>query len=304
MANARIFISYRRDDSAGFARAIGDALGQRFGRERIFLDVDDIGAGEAFDAEIERAVGASSVLLVLIGRRWAGAVDGTPQRRIDDPEDFVRHEVETGLARGLQVIPLLLDGATMPVEHELPEAMRPLARRQALPIDNARFNADIEHLEAVLRGVLGRRVGAPVSPRARLGLGAATLVVIAAAGFGWWRSQGRPAINGNWVAQARYDWPNADYTERFTFDGEGRDLHGKAGFLGSYRGIVEGRVEPAGNLTFLTRSHEQLGSGAPKETTHRYRGKLTRDSLRLVMQTEGGFTEHVPVEFKAQRELP
>lgn len=300
----RIFISYRRDDSAGFARAIGDALGQRFGREQIFLDVDDISAGEAFDAEIERAVGASSVLLVLIGRRWAGPVEGSTLRRIDDPDDFVRHEVETGLARGLQVIPLLLDAAAMPLEHELPEAIRPLARRQALPIDNARFNADIAHLETVLRNLLGRRIGPPPSPWRRVALGAGVLLLVAGGGFAWWRSQARPALNGAWVAQVRYDWPNANYTERFEFDGAGRNLHGKASFLGMFRGIVEGQVDPDGSLAFTTRSQEQLGTGAPLQTTHRYHGRLEDGVLRLSMQTEGGASEHVPVDITARRARP
>lgn len=301
MAESRIFISYRRDDSAGFARAIGDALGQRFGRDRIWLDVDDIGAGQAFDAEIERAVGAASVLLVLIGRRWAGPVEGSALRRIDDPQDFVRHEVETGLARGMALIPLLLDGAAMPTEHELPESLSALARRQALPIDNARFDADIARLEAVLRKALAQRIEPDGSWRRLLLIGGVAIALLAGGGYGWRRSQARPPVNGNWTAAVSYDWPNANYIERFAFDGDGPELFGKASFLRADRAIVDGRVDTDGNLVFTIRTQEQVGSGDAREVTHRYRGRLQGDEIRFTMQTEGGYSPHVPVDFVARR---
>lgn len=177
MTSAQIFISYRRDDSAGYARAIGDALAQRFGPERVFIDVDDIGAGQSFDRAIDEAVAGSRVLLVLIGRRWLATAEGAPRRRLDDPDDLVRHEVASGLAKGLQVIPLRVD-----------------------------------------------------------------------------------------------------------------------------RGLLEGRIDADGSLQFSTRTQEQLGADGPlRELTHRYRGRLAGDELRLVLQTEGGSSPHRPVEFTARR---
>src|SRR5882672_2571322 len=100
MRTAQIFISYRRDDAAGYARAVYDELARHFGAERVFIDVDDIAAGQAFDEVIRRAVGTSQVLLVLIGKRWLGERDGAPAR-ISEAGDFVRIEVAAALARGM-----------------------------------------------------------------------------------------------------------------------------------------------------------------------------------------------------------
>ena len=154
MPAPQIFISYRRDDAAGYARAVGDELARHFGAERVFIDVDDIGAGLAFDDAIRQAVGASRVLLVMMGKRWQGERAGAVPR-IFDAGDFVRLEVAAALAAGLRVIPLLIDGAAMPTEAQLPDDLRPLARRNALEIDNTRFAADIERLVAALRDALG-----------------------------------------------------------------------------------------------------------------------------------------------------
>lgn len=337
MSAAQIFISYRRDDSAGYARAIGDALAQRFGAERVFMDVDDIGAGHAFDRAIDDAVGGARVLLVLIGRRWLAVPAGATRPRLEEPDDFVRHEVATGLARGLQVIPLLLDGATMPVETDLPEPLRPLARRQALVIDHARYAADVERLVAALRAALGEvapatgpvagtrgLAGAAPAPEGRqtdrrrlasalvLGGGVAALVVST-----WlWRGRtgepddaatgvapARPAINGRWAAEVAYPWSSQRFIEHFLFEGDGTALHGTAAFLRVDRGIVDGRIAADGELHFATRTQEQSGA-ALSGLTHRYRGRLIGEELRLVMQTEGGVSPRTPVEITARRVAP
>ena len=154
MPAPQIFISYRRDDAAGYARAVCDELARHFGAERVFMDVDDIGAGLAFDDAIRQAVGASRVLLVVMGKRWQGERAGAASR-INDAGDFVRLEVAAALGAGLRVIPLLIDGATMPTDAQLPDELRPLVRRNALEIDNTRFAADIERLVAALRDALG-----------------------------------------------------------------------------------------------------------------------------------------------------
>jgi hypothetical protein len=153
MQPAQVFISYRRDDAAGYARAIGDELARQFGAERVFIDVDDIHAGQPFSEVIERQIGASQVLLVLIGRRWLGEqAGGSP--RIGEAGDFVRREVAAGLAQGARVIPVLLDGAPMPSESQLPAELRALAGRNALEIDNSRYPADMSRLVSALRDAL------------------------------------------------------------------------------------------------------------------------------------------------------
>jgi TIR domain len=320
MRAAQIFISYRRDDAAGYARAVYDELARHFGADRVFIDVDDIDAGERFGEVIQRAMGESQVLLVLIGKRWQGEREGGALPRLRDPADLVRKEVATGLARGMVVMPLLLDGAAMPTEAQLPDELRALAQRNALEIGNTRFAADVERLVAALREALGEP--APPAPRRAATVGwvlAGGALVAAIAGTLWYArtpadgdraalsapaprasKEARLAINGSWLAQVDYDWPNAHHAERFVFGGEGGELHGSASFLGVARGVLEGSVEPDG-LRFVTRTSE-MGAAGTVETVHRYRGRLVGDELRFVMQTEGSSSAHVPVEFVARRE--
>jgi hypothetical protein len=106
----------------------------------------------------------------------------------------------------------------------------------------------------------------------------------------------RPDINGDWQAELTYDWPNARYTERFRFAGDAAELHGSASFLGVPRGLLEGQLE-ADALRFVTRTAELNGG----ETLHRYRIRLEAGEWRGVMQTEGGSSTHLPVEFVARR---
>jgi len=110
----------------------------------------------------------------------------------------------------------------------------------------------------------------------------------------------RPAINGLWQAQVSYDWPNANYQESFNFAGSDTQLYGSASFTGSMNGILEGTI--AGDtMRFITKTPESLGSGPGQEAIHRYQGKIVGDEIKFVMQTEGGYSAHVPIEFTAKR---
>ncbi len=285
MHHAQVFISYRRDDTAGYARALYDELAQQLGADRVFIDVDDIQPGQPFAQVIQHQVGAATVLLVLIGKRWRGAREGMPPR-IDDSSDFVRCEVAAGLASSARVIPVLLDGAAMPTESQLPEALRALAGRNALEIDNTRYAADIDRLLAAVRVALGEPPATASRPTAAaasgvsLGLwlfGAAVAIV---AGIVWWQMgrpvaqavAARPDINGLWQADVRYDWPNADYVEHFEFRGEGNELHGSASFLRVPRRVFNGYVNE-GSLRFTTLTQETTG-GSSADITHRYEGRF------------------------------
>ncbi len=124
-----IFISYRRDDTGGYAGRLYDRLYEHFDSTRLFRDIDNIEPGLDFVEAIEQAVGSCDVLIALIGKRWLFISGDTRKRRIDDPEDFVRLEIATALKRKICVIPVLIEGASMPSQAELPDVLRRLARR-------------------------------------------------------------------------------------------------------------------------------------------------------------------------------
>jgi hypothetical protein len=154
---ARIFISYRRKDGSGSAGRLHDRLRERYGRDNVFMDVDSIEPGLDFIEVIERTVGSCDVLIALIGRQWLTITEADGQRRIDDPQDFVRHEVATALKRNIRVIPALIQNARMPRAEELPEVLKPLTRRNALELSDTHFHRDVDSLIETLDRVLGAR---------------------------------------------------------------------------------------------------------------------------------------------------
>src|SRR5512147_473445 len=109
-----IFISYRRDDSAPSAGRLCDRLGTEFGAEQVFMDVDDIPPGADFSAHISAKIGGCDALLAVIGKQWLTARNAGGQLRLSDPDDLVAREIALALQRGIVVIPVLVEGATMP----------------------------------------------------------------------------------------------------------------------------------------------------------------------------------------------
>jgi TIR domain len=149
-ASGRIFISYRREETAYPAGWLYDRLADRFGGRQVFKDVDSIQLGDDFVEVITRAVGSCDVLVALIGDQWLTITDAHGRRRLDDPDDFVRLEIEAALTRKVRVIPILVDGARMPRADELPDSLVKLVRRQALELSPARFEFDTSRLLKVL----------------------------------------------------------------------------------------------------------------------------------------------------------
>jgi hypothetical protein len=145
-----IFLSYRRDDAASAAGRLADRMRERFGGDSIFRDLDSIGAGDDFPDTIREAIRAAAAVLVVIGRRWLDARDAGGGRRLDDPGDYVRLEIETALALGVQIFPVLVEGAQMPREVDLPPTLAPLARRNAWELSERRWSYDAEQLAAQL----------------------------------------------------------------------------------------------------------------------------------------------------------
>jgi hypothetical protein len=150
-----IFISYRREDTAYAAGWLYDRLAENFGGVQVFKDVDSVRPGEDFVQAIVTAVGSCAVLLVLIGRYWLSAVDRRGQPRLDDAADWVRLEIEAGLTRDVSVIPILCDGAPMPLADALPSSIQGLARRQAVELSPMHFTSDIDRLFATLSKAYG-----------------------------------------------------------------------------------------------------------------------------------------------------
>jgi hypothetical protein len=154
VATGRVFISYRREETAYAAGWLYDRLVARLGEGNIFKDVDSIELGEDFVEAVTAAVGSCDVLLALIGDEWLTVKDEMNHRRIDDPDDFVRLEIEAALARDVRVIPVLVDGAAMPHADELPASLAALVRRQALELSPDRFYFDTGRLLDVLERTL------------------------------------------------------------------------------------------------------------------------------------------------------
>lgn len=152
---AGIFISYRRDDAKHAAGRLVDRLVTAVGRDKLFMDVDNIEPGLDFVKVLNDQVGRADVLLALIGPGWLNARDVRGNRRLDNPADFVRIEIEAALARDIRVVPVLLDGAELPEPETLPDSLRPLLRRNAIRISHERFGAEADELAAAMRRALG-----------------------------------------------------------------------------------------------------------------------------------------------------
>jgi len=144
--SSRIFVCYRREDSADVTGRIYDRLSGHFGREHVFKDVDSIPLGVDFRAHLERVVGSCDAVVVVIGDRWL-LVEAGGSRRVDDSHDFVRVELETALERQIPVVPVLVGRAGLPRERDLPPSLAPLAYRQGTVVrPDPDFHHDMDRL--------------------------------------------------------------------------------------------------------------------------------------------------------------
>jgi hypothetical protein len=219
-----IFISYRRADVPFAAGRLGDVLSHEFGDRLIFRDIDDIEAGVDFTQTLNQALASCKVLLVLMGNGWLNAA-GARGRRLDDPHDWVRQEIAHALQRDVRVIPVLLEQAQMPSEADLPDDLKALCRRQAVPLSDARWQSDVAHLVAALRvsiaptpaaadlrepGVpavamisrVGAQAGAWVRRLVVWGLGGVGLIVLLPVLLVYSCSGEMPDVAGLWVSDA------------------------------------------------------------------------------------------------------
>ena len=216
MPGGAIFISYRREDAAGEAGRLSDHLARRFGQARVFIDIDTIAPGTDFVVELDRALADTRVVLVIIGRRWLEATDSTGARRLDRADDFVRREIQSALTRGVRLVPVLVQGATMPSEADLPEPLAKLATRQAMAIQHEEFGADAQRLaEAIAPLVDGTGVPRRWPPRVLVPAVFAAILLVALAGW-WWQ---RVAANTAAGARATTERESARRARQADIDG-------------------------------------------------------------------------------------
>ncbi|MSM40853.1 MAG: PASTA domain-containing protein [Geobacter sp.] len=159
-----ILISYRREESAGHAGRIYDRLCEKFGRNRVFIDVSAVEPGLDIAEAVDRTVGSCAVLLVVIDRKWLGCVDAAGKRCLDDPQDIVRLEVGTALRRKIRVVPVLVQNAAMPAESNLPEDLKQLARRNPIEIGESHWEAELTQLTGTLGRILNGATAAAPQP--------------------------------------------------------------------------------------------------------------------------------------------
>jgi TIR domain len=150
----KIFINYRRGDDPGTTGRLFDRLQDDFDPEQLFLDVDNIAPGLDFVRELNDRVAECDIVLAIIGRGWLDARNAGGKRRLDDPDDFVRIEIESALKQNKRVIPVLVGEGQLPRPEDLPETLRPLARRNAVRLTHERFRADTQGLIKALQQAL------------------------------------------------------------------------------------------------------------------------------------------------------
>lgn len=201
----RIFISYRRADSAAESGRIYDRLATAFGGDNVFKDVDDIPPGADFRTVLEQEVSRCDVLLAVIGPRWATITDEDGRRRLHDPDDYVNIEVEAGLSRGdVLVIPLLVGNAAMPAPEELPENLRALCYRNGMPVRyDPDFHRDMQRLIERIQAYDQKRQPVPTADNRRLvyaGAFAAAVVLLIAGAL-------LARQSGNGIQIAPFDTP-------------------------------------------------------------------------------------------------
>lgn len=150
-----IFVSYRRDDTEVLTGRLCDRLKDRFGRDSVFVDIDNIPPGTDFRQHIQATLADCQVLLAVIGDKWLGPRTGAPDR-IQDSTDWVRLELEFALSQDMYVIPVLSGTATMPREDQLPASLRHLPFRNAARLDTGRdFHHHVNELIRTIEHQLG-----------------------------------------------------------------------------------------------------------------------------------------------------
>jgi hypothetical protein len=239
-----VFVSYRRGDADGQARALVAMLAQHLGKASIFIDVDSITPGRDFRVVLKERLESCDAMLALIGRQWLDARDASGQRRLDDPNDFVRQEISAALKRNISVTPVLLEGVKVPSPDSLPEDMRDLSFRNSFELSHSRWESDVNEMI--------RRLG--LSTRKTpywIGLAAAAVLVLA--GAAWYFASGPTGVG----ASARRMGPLEEGIDRNAYD-----LYKKPSTVSSADACSDlcGREPRCEAFTFTPRFEDKTGN--------------------------------------------
>jgi hypothetical protein len=301
-----VFISYRREDTSGYAGRLYDQISARFGREHVFMDVTTIEPGNDFVEVIEQRVGACDALIALIGKNWLTSRDEQNRVRLGGSDDFVSVEISAALKRNVEVVPLLVGGAKMPLQQELPGSLQLLARHQAVEVSDAHFTRDVADLIQSLEGRADKsKFGA--GKRIRFGLVATLLVLLlAAAGIGvstWQKGRhdrdNTPApvnppktavdanVGGNWRAVLQKE--RVTYEAYFSFDVANGKLFGKAIYPTGEGGILNGTIN-GDKISFITK---HVPDFSEEEASFTVEGRLSGDEIQIWVQDKDGLSKGI-----------
>jgi hypothetical protein len=291
---ASIFISYRREDTGGHAGRLCDRLTDRFGGDRVFMDIQDIHPGQNFATSIEETIATCDCVIAVIGPRWLEMV----QKRAPSGNDFVRHEIGAALKRHVRVIPVLMGGARMPAAGDLPPELAELSFRNAIEIRDERFDHDVVELETFLANELHVADRPAAGPRARplrrLRF-AIPLVVLACAIAGYFllRPSARvvadapvpaaPVIDGDWVAEMQK--PGLPpFRIRLSFQRVGDSIGGMVRYP-TGDGPMHDVTLKGRTLTFYTTHLPQFASSP---ATIRFQADVAADRIQLMATDDAG----------------
>ncbi|RJQ46110.1 MAG: toll/interleukin-1 receptor domain-containing protein [Nitrospiraceae bacterium] len=154
---AEIFISYRHDDSEGWAGRLSEALQRAYGEKAVFFDLDSIAAAENWKHRIDECLENSKIMIVMIGPKWLTISDSSGRRRLDDPDDIVRQEIIAAISRHIPILTLLVGNATLPKPDDLPDALRNILTYQAQELPTKRWKREIESLLLEVGKIIGQK---------------------------------------------------------------------------------------------------------------------------------------------------
>jgi hypothetical protein len=278
-----IFISYRREDSAGYAGRLCEHLGAIFGADRVFMDVEDIQPGDDFTERIEDTISGCGVLVAIIGPRWLPSFQ-TRQKG----DDFVTSEIAEALRRGITVIPLLVGSAAMPRSADLPESLAALARHQAVELRDSRFDDDLKVLVDALRSRI--HAAGTIARRSLLWKAALAAGIIGAAAAGVFFATRKTAIDisGVWVAEMQRTGQRP-YRIRLELVETAGKLTGAVSYP-TGDGTVHDGIVQGPNVTFSTTHTPQFES---EPVVTRYSGSIVENEIRLVCTYRDGVARGV-----------